>query len=390
MTIKYVVFAFSLAISLSFAACASQNLASEQVNTQTKSQFFSEKAVKAEWKLEWEQIMAEARKEGRPILYTTAQAEVRQAISDGFKKSTGIELEIITGRGQEITAKLLSERRAGLYLADIYIGGTTTLVSQIKPAGILRPIMQELFLPEVLDTKLWYKGALPFLDKDKLILVTRMMPGGSQADVAFNPKLVNRAELASWYDLLKPKFKGKMNMQDPTTAGKGGKFVNKALTYYGLDWAFFRDLAKQEPFVTRDERLMIDWVARGKHLLAISPDSSITHEFQKAGADVDYVIFKETKDILGGASSGVALIANPPHPIGAKLLLNWFLSKEGQTVFARSYALQSAREDTPTDHLPDFQIRKPGVEYPVETEEFLLQEPKLRPIIIEIFGPLLK
>lgn len=339
---------------------------------------------------EWAKILPVAKKEGKLLMYTTTQAEVRIALSEGFKKRTGLEIEIITGRGGEIVTKLLAERRAGLYLSDFYLGGTTTLFTEMKPKGVLRPLMPELFLPEVLDTRLWFKGELPFMDKEKMVMQTRFMAGGSVMDVIFKPDQVIKPQLISWYDVLQPQFKGKMNMQDPTTAGKGGKFINKALTYFGLDWDYMKALVRQEPVITREQRSQIEWVARGKHILALNPDHDTFFEFKRAGTLLDFAIFKETKDVLGGGSSGIALIANAPHPYAAKLFLNWFLGKEGQTIFAQTYHIQSAREDTPTDHLPEYNIRKPNVDYAVETEEFVTQEEKFRPMTLEIFGPLLK
>lgn len=336
----------------------------------------------------WSQTLSLARKEGKLVLYTTVQPEVRQVIADAFEKLSGVKVEIVTGRGGEISTRLLNERRAGLYLADAYVGGTTTLLSQVKPGGALAPIVPYLFLPEVTDPKLWYKGELPFMDKEKSIMQTRYTPGGDMMNVAFDPKLVKKDELASFHDLLKPKFKGKMNLQDPTTAGKGGKFIVKALTVYKLDWDYMRALAKQEPAITRDERIMIEWVVKGKHMIAINPHNEQYDIFKNAGAVLDYGIFKETRDILGGGSYNLAIIDRPSHPGATKLFANWFLSKEGQTLISRAAGTQSAREDTPVDHLPDYQVRKPGVDYFIETEEFVLQEDKFRIQTMEIFGPL--
>lgn len=337
----------------------------------------------------WGQTLSLARKEGRLVLYTTVQPEVRQVIADAFEKLSDVKVEIVTGRGGEISTRLLNERRAGLYLADAYVGGTTTLLSQVKPGGALSPIMPYLFLPEVTDPKLWYKGELPFMDKEKSIIQTRYTPGGDMMNVAFDPKSVRKEELMSFHDLLKPKLKGKMNLQDPTTAGKGGKFIVKALTVYKLDWDYMKALAKQEPVITRDERVMIEWVVKGKHMIAINPHNEQYDIFKNAGAVLDYGIFKETRDILGGGSYNLAIMDSPAHPGAVKLFANWFLSKEGQTLISRAAGTQSAREDTPVDHLPDYQVRKPGVDYFIETEEFVLQEDKFRAQTMEIFGPLL-
>lgn len=340
-------------------------------------------------KTEWEKVLSLAKKENRVTLYTTNPPLARAALSDGFYNRSGIKIEVVTGTGSEIANKLLAEHRNGLFLADVYSGGTTTALTALKPQGVLIPFEHILFLPEVVDTKLWFKNALPWMDKGKTLIQTKMSPG-HVADVVFNTNLATKAEFESWYDLLNPRLKGKMNLQDPTTPGKGLKWVNKALNVYGLNLDYLKALARQEPFVTRDIRLMVEWVARGKHIVSILPENTTADEFMSAGAPIKDTEFKESRDILGGGYSGIASINRPPHPNAAKLFINWYLSREGQTLYARARQEQSAREDVPTDHLLPDNIRKPGVDYAIETEEFILNEPKVRTIALDIFGPLLK
>lgn len=390
MNMRRILILFALLSSMTFLLSCRVTKSENSLSSTAVAENAAVKPAPGGWESEWEKTLAQGRKEGKVVLYTTTSPATRDAIIEGFSKRTGISPDIITGRGGEIVTRLLAERRSGLYLADAYVGGTTSILTSIKPAGALAPIKPVLFLPEVLDTSLWYKNTLPWVDKDQLILQTRMMPGGSQGDIAFMSGAINRQEFLSWQDLLRPHLKGKMSLQDPMTAGKGGKWINKGITYFGLDWDYFKALAKQEPFITRDERLQIEWVVRGRHLLAINPDTDTGDEFRAAGSPLEYTIFRETKDILGGGSSGVALLDKAPHQNAARLFINWFLSKEGQTYFARSYRVQSARMDTPVDHLTPNKIRQAGVDYPVETEEFVLQEDKYRPKIIEIFGPLAK
>lgn len=381
-----IIFLALFILALNFASCVPEKTPISETKIQ-------EKTVAADipsWEQKWASLIKMAQKEGRLVLYTTVQPEVRQVMAESFEKKSEVKVEIITGRGGEISTRILNERRAGLFLADTYVGGTTTLLTQLKPAGAIAPVMPLLFLPEVTDEKLWYKGTLPFMDREKMILQTRYTPGGDMMNVAFDPKLVKKDELASWQDLLNPKFKGKMNLQDPTTAGKGGKFINKALNFYGLNWDYLRALARQEPVITRDERLMIEWIVKGKHIIAINPHNEQYDIFKKAGGELDFSIFKESRDILGGGSYNLAMIDRPVHPASAKLFANWFLSKEGQSIISRAAGIQSAREDTPVDYLPDYQRRKPGTEYFIETEEFVVNEEKLRPMILEVFGPLIK
>lgn len=345
--------------------------------------------AKEAWELEWEKTLAEAKKEGKVVIYTSRGPEARQALIDGFKKRTGLDLAMVSGRSTEIIAKWRQETRAGLYLVDAIISAPSSILATEGLKKDLRPLTPELFLPEVVDTSLWYKGKLPFIDRENnLILQTRLHPGG-EVDAVYNTTLTSKGELVFWRDVLKPQFKGKMNMADPTS-GKGFMFIRKAITSYGLDWDYIRDLVRQEPLITRDERLQVEWVARGKHVVGLHPDGKMIDTFQREGAPVDWVTFKDTIPSMGAGSFAIALPHKSAHPNAAKIFTNWFLSKEGQTIFSRATLYQSAREDVPTDHLMKGRIRQPGVDYFIEDEEWMERGQELLPKALEIFGPLLR
>lgn len=86
------------------------------------------------------------------------------------------------------------------------------------------------------------------------------------------------------------------------------------------------------------------------------------------------------------------MINKPAHPNAAKVFLNWFLSREGQTVFTRAHGGHSARIDVPTEGLDPDLVRKPGVKYFVgaDSEAFLIKEDKTRELATDIFGHLMK
>lgn len=340
---------------------------------------------------EWDKTLAEARKEGKMIVYSTVGPSVRIAIADAFKSKTGLEVEFIAGRGPEVIPKLFTERRAGLYLADAYIGGTTPLINMLKPAGVLTSLKPHLFLPEVIDPQAWFQKKLPWLDdEESLILIMVAWPGGAK-ELAFNTNLVKREEISSYFDLLRPEFKGVINMQDPTISGKGQKWFQVALAVYpAIDINFMKALAKQEPVIIRDKRLQIEWLARGKHRVSLLPDDATIAEFKSVGAPIDYLSPQETRPRLATSSGGLALIKDAPHPNAVKLFINWLLTREGQHIFSKAYPAQSTRVDVPTDFLQSDEIRQPGVEYFWETEDFLRGEEKNLKLAWEIFGHLLK
>lgn len=181
-------------IFLSMDGCATGTSTSGQLHSPSglQSESTVSKEAKNSGEQEWEKVLEAARKEGKITLYINFPPALRQAIGDAFEKKTGIKTEMVTGRGDEIAAKVLIERRAGLYLADVHLGGTTTSLTQLRPAGALKPILPDLFLPEVLDTRLWYGRQLPFMDSEQLVMQYRFTPDAAMMDVAFDPRKIRK------------------------------------------------------------------------------------------------------------------------------------------------------------------------------------------------------
>lgn len=380
-----------IAVMLS-AACSNKLEVKPAPVQQAKSKPLQEPRTadeKLPWQSEWDKTLSMAKKERQLKVYTSLEPSVIRPLLENFKSKFGIEGESLAGRGPEVIPKMFAERRAGLFTVDVYIGGTDPILYMLKPAGALVPLKTQLFLPEVLDPKLWYKDTLPWVDKEQsFILQTK--GGPEPGELVLNTTLIKKGELTSYHDLLQPKYRGKLNLTDPTISGRGNKWFGAVLFFKSLDLDYMKALAGQELMLTRDKRLQIDWVAKGKHLVAMLPNSPQYREFLDAGAPLDYIRVKESKLVLGGGSSGVSLVENQPHPQAARLFLNWFLSKEGQTIFSRVFSYQSFRVDVPVDHLPSDQVRAPDVDYPVESEAFLEFVSRASQQAKDIFGPFLR
>lgn len=124
----------------------------------------TEVATKAAWHQEWEKALVAAKQEGVVTISTLASPDQREVWRDGFKKAYGIEVEFITAAANaQLFERILTERRAGLYLRDIVMSGAGSYFTMLKPQGVLDPVKPQLLLPEVLDHKVWYGGSLPFL-----------------------------------------------------------------------------------------------------------------------------------------------------------------------------------------------------------------------------------
>ncbi|MBI4333937.1 MAG: extracellular solute-binding protein [Chloroflexi bacterium] len=335
---------------------------------------------------EWDELVAAAQKEGTVNIYATAVEAGVVPLRQAFKSKYGIDLEFVQGRPAEVQARLTAERRAGLYLADVGHLGETTQSQDIKPLGITQPVSNLLVLPEVKDPRSWIGGGLPFLDKDGhvFMFMTMAIPHS-----VVSTELVKTGELSSFTDILAPRWKGKIVFSDPTISGTSPNLLAALYKTFGKDKALdiFRQLAAQEPAITRDQRLMLEWVARAKYAIGLGQSMGLFSEFRRARAPIRINNFKEPRFISGGPGN-LSVFSNNPHPRATQLYVNWLLSKEGSAIWSKALEYPSARVDVPKEGLDPDTVPRADDIFPDEEQMKLRVE--LRKTSAEIFGALMK
>ncbi len=377
---------FPLILFLLLSACTQK--VQEPPRSTSSSTDVVKPAVKAGWEGEWERTLDAARKEGKVVMYASVGNVVREEMVKNFSAKYGIRLEILfSGSGSQLSEKVIRERKGGLYLADVYQGGVTSPTIFLRPAGGFDSMDKAFILPDLKDPeeikRVWWGGKLLWIDPDHQILAFMAMP---QDWAVVNTESVKPEEMRSYRDLLNPKYKGKMVMFDPSMTGPGGKvLINVGKYIMGMD--FMRELAKQEPIIVRDSRLMVEWVARGKNPIGIAPTPDSMAPFKQAGAPILSLRPPVEGAAVISGFGGLAMMNKAPNPNAAKIFINWLLSREGATIWSRAYGGQSARMDVPTDFLDPEMVRQPGVKFIwTETEDLLLKEAEMYPQAKEIFG----
>lgn len=333
----------------------------------------------------WNAMVAKAKEEGKLVVSTSQTPPVRQAVSQAFKAAFGIDMEFIGGgKGAELATKLLTERRNNLYLQDIYIGGTTSILTALKPAGALDPLEPVLMLPEVLDKKLWLGGDYWWCDRDKKVIVLMLQPNGGQSCI-INTTMVKPGEIKMYDDFLNPKWKGKIVMNDPTVQGPGQRFVGVAAAKI-KNWDYMKELVKQQPMINRDQRLQVEWVARGRYAIGLGMEPNLITEFIKAGAPIVEIVPDDDVTASAGPND-LAMINKAAHPNAAKVYVNWILSKEGQTVLSKASGLSSVKTNVATDHLTPARRMNPAKKYfVIDHEDYILKEPEYIAKAKEVFA----
>src|ERR1044071_8155727 len=69
------------------------------------------------WQAEWERTKAAAEKEGEVVYYTLG--DDYNYVKEFEKRFPKIKVKIVPGRGVELLSRVMAERRAGKYLADV-------------------------------------------------------------------------------------------------------------------------------------------------------------------------------------------------------------------------------------------------------------------------------
>lgn len=300
---------------------------------------------------EWEKVLEAAKKEGKVSLIGPVGSDRRDVLGEPFQKKYGITVEYWGDRGSGIGPRLSAERNAGQYLWDVAVTGTTTGLVTLLPGNMLDPMEPALILPQVKDPKQWRGGGLEFVDAGRRFLV---MTPSQRGTLFVNPKAVKPDSISSYKDLLNPKWKQKIVLDDPTRAGPGQATFTFFYLHPELGPNFIRALGKQEATALRDYLQELDGIAKEKFLVLIGVSDIVAEERMKAGVPIailDPRKIKEGSDVSPG-SGGLAIFNRAPHPNAAKVYINWLLSKEGQTGFAQVNGYISARLDVPTDHSP--------------------------------------
>src|SRR5207249_10263079 len=106
-------------------------------------------AKKPAWQLEWEKVLAAAKKEGQVAIYISDYEELLPAFQKEYPE---IKVVPTTGRGSQIGQKLLAERRAEKILADVISAGGATTYQQLLPSKAFDQMKPTLLLPEFTHT----------------------------------------------------------------------------------------------------------------------------------------------------------------------------------------------------------------------------------------------
>jgi iron(III) transport system substrate-binding protein len=336
---------------------------------------------------QWNELVANAKKEGKVVLIAPSDPQVREAIPAAFKAKYGITVEYLAGRSSDTAARLRTERASGVYTIDVALSGASTMAAIFYGEKMLEPLRPALIDPDVTDGSKWKSGKLWFIDPEEQYILRIF---NTRTPMFYlNTKYVKPEEIQTAQDLINPKFQGKIITSDPTLPGIGSSDSARFYIQYGEDYVK-KLYIEQKTVLSRDRRQIGDGVARGAYPIALGAEDEEMLRLQKEGFPVQRIYsLKGMSDIVSPSEGHLAIFSNAPHPNAARLFANWIASKEGLEVYAKNRGCSPTRNDIDeASFLDPEMIARPGVEYfDAYSWDFVMNtKEKIRLRIKEILG----
>jgi ABC-type Fe3+ transport system, periplasmic component len=237
--------------------------------------------------------------------------------------------------GQSLT-KLQLEAKSGKRIGDMLFSGHSGMAPVAAESNICvaHPTIKTAAASDL-------KG---YWD-DKVINYTNRVFG-----LVYNTGMVKKSDVpTSWEDLLDSKWKGKIEMYDPTVLG-GPRFIFADMQLPGSPMKSIADkiisgLAAQNPHVSSEEPAVATDVAAGRFPIGIGVYKGFYDSVKAKGSPVGFQFpMAEGNELI---TSGLCVVEDSPSYDASLLLTNWLFTSEGQKTIVDKTGAYAALPDAP-------------------------------------------
>ncbi|MDO8771683.1 MAG: ABC transporter substrate-binding protein [Burkholderiaceae bacterium] len=286
-----------------------------------------------------------AQAEGQVNIICSVQAEHCNMISTVYARTTGVKVNMSLKGSGEALAQLIAEKDNPK--TDIWYGGTGDPHLQAAEAGLsmeykspslpqLYPWAQQQAQQSAYKTVGIYTGPLGF---------------------GYNTELLAKKKMpvpTSWADLLKPVYKGDIQVANPASSGTAYTMIATLVQLMGEDKAFeyMKALHKNISQYTRSGTGPIKAVARGETALSISFVHDAPGE-KMQGFPVETVTPSEG---TGAEIGSMSIIKGARNLDAAKKFYEWAITPAAQEMAAaaKQFQLPSNKATKVDPRIPDF------------------------------------
>jgi iron(III) transport system substrate-binding protein len=259
-------------------------------------------------------IFNAALKEGKLVWYggTTAEDFLKKGGQKRFEERFGIKVEPVIGSNDAAAARVVTEAAVGKVSVDVFdstiphlfnLSQSDALQKWRPPAPELAKMMPDIFVKDPPDT-IWPTH----ISAQALVVNTNLVKPEDE------PK--------SYWDMVDPKWKGKIAMRDPRSASGGAWMMMGFAQQPGLGMEYIKKLKDTvQPFtIAGGSGLLRDAIVNGQFAIGLGGRGEFIADLPK-GAPIKYVVPKEG---MAWTPAGIGILAKGPNPNAAKVALTWY------------------------------------------------------------------
>ncbi|MBP2294966.1 extracellular solute-binding protein [Azospirillum rugosum] len=269
-----------------------------------------------------------AKKEGEITYYASDNPTVSQRVVAAFNaKYPGIKVQIMRLASGPMAKRYATEAQAGNVVADVLQLADPVMIEDAYAKGWITDIDT---LPE--------HAAWPAAFKSPHNAYIGLFP----QTITFNTTLAKADDFANgWADLLKPSLKGQIIIPDVRNSPGLMDWVCMLADVYGND--FVRRLGAQEIRWAPSAVPGTQMLAAGEAVcLAPNMRQTSNQVIDKGAPLVDLDPLPTV-----GHESQITVSTKAPHPNGARLLVDFILSREGQEAYCKNVCASPRWNDIP-------------------------------------------
>ena len=261
------------------------------------------------------------------LVYTALETDQIKAYETAFYKAhPDISLKWVRDSTGVITAKVLAEKANPQ--ADLVVGTSASSMAVFANEGMLQP-----YAPKGLD-----KIPARYRDSQNPPRWVGMDVYG--AAICFNTVEAQKQNLpkpASWKDLTKPVYKGKIVMPNPASSGTGFLDVSGWLQMWGENdaWKFMDGLHENVGVYTHSGSQPCKQAGAGEFPIGISFEYRAMAT-KKSGAPVDIIFPSEG---LGWDLEASGIMKTTKKMDAAQKLMDWLATPDAMKLFADNFAV---------------------------------------------------
>jgi len=256
-----------------------------------------------------DELIAAAQAEGEVTLYSSLDERIVQQIQTAFQDEYGVQLSYLRATAAEISQRFSAEADADAKVADVIVTLNDGFLADGIEQGRIQPL-EDADIPG-------YPGEwLPEEAQMDGLAVVQL----TQLGMGFNTD--NAPEIETWEDLLDPALTGKVAISSPDSAVHLGLFYVLS-EEYGME--FLEALGAQVERVYTSGSQVVEALSSGEAWAAPGTVATGLEIAKGQGAPLGWAIPENT--LLSPNVMG--LVADSPHPAGARLLSHFLTSEEG-------------------------------------------------------------